>query len=603
MSDGKFRNLLDMVQKSVANFPNNQLFGVKKSKEGPYEWTTYGQFGQMMEDVRGALAHRGVKEGDHVAAILDNSPAWAAACYACYGLGAIYVPMYEKQNPSDWEYILRDSGATAVVVGSPDIALVLLKRREAFPHVKTIAVVRGSAPEEASCFDWETFRKLGRDNPRSPIPVDDVDRVAGLIYTSGTTGNPKGVILTHQNFTSNINAVHELFPFSEQDVSLSFLPWAHSFGQTCELHCMLSMGASMGLAWGVETIVDNLSEVKPTLLFSVPRIWNRIYDGLQKKIASETPAKRKLMLAAIANAGEIKQRKAEGRGAGFAGILAPVYEKLVLSKIKARLGGRLKFAFSGGAALSKEVATFIDNLGVVVYEGYGLSETSPIATANRPGAQRIGSVGKPITDVKIIIDRTVEGADGDNGEILIAGPNIMKGYHNLPEESAKVLDENHVFRSGDLGRVDSDGYLWITGRVKELYKLENGKYVAPAPIEEQIKLSPFVNQIMIHGQNMPYNVAVVVPDAAEIKEWASKNGAEGADLATLCNNPQLKARVREELEKYSVEFKGYEKVENFILVPEEFTTDNDMMTPSLKVKRRNVMKKYGDALAALYNKG
>jgi long-chain acyl-CoA synthetase len=252
---------------------------------------------------------------------------------------------------------------------------------------------------------------------------------------------------------------------------------------------------------------------------------------------------------------------------------------------------------SGSAALSREVAEFIDALGINVFEGYGLTETSPIATANYPGNRKIGSVGKPIPGVEITLDKSVTG-DAKNGEILIKGPNIMQGYHNRAEENAQVLMKDRTFRSGDMGYVDEDGYLYITGRIKEQYKLENGKYVVPSPLEEELKLSPFIANVMIHGANKPYNVALIVPDKSAITRWAAEKGVK---IESIEKSDDVKKLIEEELKKHSTSFKGFERPQRFALTTEDFTTDNGMLTPTLKLKRRNVLAKYEKDLDALYN--
>jgi long-chain acyl-CoA synthetase len=387
--------------------------------------------------------------------------------------------------------------------------------------------------------------------------------------------------------------VHEIFPFESSDRSLSFLPWAHSFGQTCELHAMLSMGASLAINDAIENLVANLAEVQPTILFAVPRIFNRIYDGVNKQMADKPGFIQSLFKNAV------KNRTAQGRGEDvgvWASLGISLADKLIFSKIRQKFGGRLKYAISGSAALSREVAEFIDALGIEVYEGYGLTETSPIATANYPGHRKIGSVGKAIPGVTILIDKSVTG-DAKNGEILIKGPNIMQGYHNRPEESSAVLMDDRTFRSGDMGYLDDDGYLYITGRIKEQYKLENGKYVVPSPLEEELKLSPFIANVMIHGANKPYNVALIVPDKAALEKWAAENGVKLDDIE---QSDEVKKLMAQELAKYSKSFKGFERPEKFLITVEDFTTENGMLTPTLKLKRRNVLQKYEAKLDALY---
>ena len=355
----------------------------------------------------------------------------------------------------------------------------------------------------------------------------------------------------------------------------------------------------MALCEAVEKIVENLAEVKPTILISVPRIFNRIYAGVQKQMAEKPKLVRDLFHAGLAAAG----KKRDGKALSLKEtVVLAVADRVVFAKIRGKFGGRLKYAFSGGAALSKEVAEFIDGLGVMVFEGYGLSETSPIATANSPLGRKIGSVGQPIPGIRIVIDKTVTG-DPVNGEILVYGHNVMKGYHNRKEENDAVFTADGGFRTGDMGYVDDQGFLFITGRIKEQYKLENGKYVVPSPLEEYLKLSGFVANIMIFGANKPYNVAVVVPELDSLKKWAAAEGIATGDVDALLRNERVRTLYKNELEKHSGEFKGYEKVQRFLLVQEDFTLANDMLTPSLKLKRRNVIKRWEKEIEALYEGG
>jgi len=336
-------------------------------------------------------------------------------------------------------------------------------------------------------------------------------------------------------------------------------------------------------------------------LCSVPRIFNRIYDGVNKQMAGKPKPIQALFRAGISAA---TKRRKEGAGSLSLGekIKLGLADKLVFSKIRAKFGGRMKYAFSGGAALSREVAEFIDALGITVYEGYGLTETSPIATANRPGAHRIGSVGKAIPGVKIVIDKEAAG-EVNQGEIVIHGPNIMHGYHNRDEENKAVFTEDRGFRTGDLGYLDDEGFLFITGRIKEQYKLENGKYVSPAPLEEQLKLSPYILNAMVYGDNRLYNVALVAIDVEAVKTWAQGQGLTFESDAAMCENGRVKQLVMDEIQKYSADWKGFEKVQKVTLTSEDFTTQNGLLTPSLKVKRRVVWQRYGQQIDALYAEG
>jgi long-chain acyl-CoA synthetase len=592
----KFESLVQVFNASTEKFGDRALFGVKR--DGQWQWMTYGEWGDRTRRLRTALQHLDVQAGDRVAVIANNSPEWAMGAYASYGLGAAYVAMYESQLDKDWKHILKDCGAKVLFVANEEIAMRVRGFREALPELKEVIVMSG-IPKGGE----HAFADLLQYEPSDPVDPG-ADAIADFIYTSGTTGEPKGVRLTHRNLAYNVSAMHVLLPMEPDDRSLCFLPWAHSFGQTVELHGLLSMGGSLGLAEAVDKILANLAEVKPTLFISVPRVFNRIYDGLHARMNEEGGLKKKLFEAGLETAQRRKQLAAEGKSSGWLDFKFKMLDGLVFSKVRERFGGRLKYAFSGGAAISKEVAEFIDNLGITVYEGYGLSETSPIATANYPGARKIGSVGKPIPGVEIEIDVSAVDATDDpiQGEVIIYGHNIMEGYHNLDKANAEVLVEKggrRGFRSGDMGLIDDEGFLHITGRVKEQYKLLNGKYVVPTPLEEKMKLSPYISNAMVCGMNREYNVAIVIPDYEALKGWAAEKGLD-ADPASLAKNAEVRALIEEEVDKFSAEFKGYEKARKIFVGDQDFTTDNGMLTPTLKLKRRVVLQRYNDAIESLY---
>jgi long-chain acyl-CoA synthetase len=588
----KFKTLCEIYERSVREFADRELFGTKQ--DGAWKWMTYAEFGRQTDEIRGGLAALGIGEGDTVAMIANNRPEWAVCAYATYGLAAKYAPMYESQLAKDWEYILRDCAAKVVFVANDEIRAAIEELAGNLPSLGHVIVLDAS---KGAKLTYDGLRDKGKSNP-TPLSHPKAEDLAGFIYTSGTTGNPKGVLLSHANLASNVSAMHSVFPMSPEDRSLSFLPWAHSFGQTVELHALFSMGASMGIAESVPKIIENLGEVKPTLLFSVPRIFNKIYDGVLKKVEADGGLKKTMFYAALGAAEQKKKLAEQHRSSGFVDMKHKILDRIVFSKVRARFGGNLKYAFSGGAALSKEVAEFVDSLGILVYEGYGLTETSPIATANWPGARKIGTVGKPIPGVRIEIDRQVTG-DPKHGEIIVHGHNVMHGYHALPEENERVFTAERGFRTGDMGFLDEDGFLSITGRIKEQYKLENGKYVVPSPLEELLKLSPFIISAFVYGDNKPYNVALIVPDMDALKKWAEEQGITdtGADLA---KNEKVQALMREQIDRYSGDFKQFEKIKKFSIILEDFTIDNDMLTPKMSVKRNKVLDHWGDELQGLY---
>jgi long-chain acyl-CoA synthetase len=586
MAEG-FDNLVELLERSCAAFAEHDLFGEKR--DGAWRFISFRDFKRLVDDFRGGLASLGVRAGDRVGIIANNRVEWAVAAYATYGLGAAFVPMYEAQRPEEWKFILADCGAKlAIAASAPIFDALLAMQRE----LNTLEHVVGLHLPESNAQSYEAVLGRGQREPTAPAAVTSTD-VAGLIYTSGTTGEPKGVVLTHGNFASNVSAIHELFPIGTTDRTLAFLPWAHSFGQTGELHMALSMGCAIAINDDIPNLVANLAEVKPTILIAVPRIFNRIYDGVNKQMADKPSVIQNLFRSGVRIATE---RSRGARGGALDGITLALADKLIFSKIRGKFGGRLKYCISGSAALSKDVAEFINALGIQVYEGYGLSETSPVVTVNYPGHRKFGSVGKAIPQVRVSIDTRATG-DEKNGEIIVYGPNVMRGYHHRPEDNAEVLLADGGFRTGDMGYVDAEGYLFITGRIKEQYKLENGKYVVPAPLEEELKLSPHILNVMIYGANKPHNVALIVIDTDSVNKWARD---EGFELTDPCNDERVARLIRGELDKCSKSFKSYEKIKRFMLITEDFTIENDMLTPKMSLKRRHVVAKYEPALLGLY---
>ncbi len=590
----KFDTLVDIYSESTKRFVQSPLFGEKR--DGEWRWMTYGAFKEKVDNLRGGLSGLGVKAGDRVAVISNNRAEWAIGAYATYTLGAAYVPMYESQHDSEWAYILNDCGAEICFVPSEKIKARVLAVRGECPSLKHVISFTGGETES------DTFAALMRRGAETPAPLVKPVKgdLAGLIYTSGTTGKPKGVKLSHSNMANNVSSMHEMLAIGPGDRSLSFLPWAHSFGQVVELHGLFSMGASLAIAESVEKLLANMAEIGPSLVFSVPRVFNKLYAGLNKKMEAMPPLRRKLLNAAMANAAARRALNDNGKRSAFVELKHKLFDAVVLSKVRgAFFGPNLKYAFSGGAAISREVAEFIDNIGVTVYEGYGLTETSPIATCNSPNGRRIGSVGKPIPGTRIGIDKEAA-IDPLHGEVICYGHNVMQGYYNLPEENEKVFTSDGGFRTGDMGYVDADGFLFITGRIKEQYKLENGKYVVPVPIEEAMKLSPWVINVMVHGANRPYNVAIVVPDLEKLKAWATEKGLPTDPLPALLQHADVMTFYRDEIAKQTREIKGYERVRNFVLVAEDFTIDNDLLTPKMSLKRRNVVNRYESTINSLY---
>jgi len=584
-----YRTLVELWERSTEEHAARELFGTKIN--GTWRWISYAQFKTEVDALRAALAKLGVKAGDRVAMIAGNRVEWAAAAYATFGLCATFVPMYEAQPLEDWQFILHDCDAKVVFASTSQVLEKITSIRSQLP---ALTHVIGLDLEESAPNSYKHQLELGRAEPHAvehPAP----EHPACFIYTSGTTGQPKGVVLSHWNIASNVIASLELFPIRTSDRSLAFLPWAHAFGQTAELHVLFSIGASLALNDEVPNLVANLAEVKPSILIAVPRIFNRIYDVVNKGLLDRPKPIQRLFHAGIAAATKKKRGESLTLTEGLALAAA---DKLIFSKVRARFGGRLRFSVSGSAALAREVAEFVDALGISVFEGYGLTEASPVVSANSPDFTRIGTVGKPLPRVRVEIDR---GATGDplNGEIVVYGDNVMLGYHHREDEEKQMLMPDGGLRTGDMGFIDEDGYLHITGRIKEQYKLENGKYVVPSPLEEELKLSPYIANVMLYGLNRPFNVALVVIDEPAIARWARDKKHELKDPTM---DPAVRELIGQELETRAAHFRGYEKPKAFTLIREDFTVENGLLTPSLKVRRKLVLDRYLGSLESLYKK-
>jgi len=587
-------NLVDLFEESVGRNGDRPLFGTRNGS-GDYHWITFGDVAARVDAVRAGLAKLGVGPGDAVGLIANNRVEWAVAAFATYGLRARFVPMYEAELPHVWRYVLGDADVRVLFVSKPEILEKVKPFQAELPRLQHLVLIDGQG--EGSL---EALEAAGRAAPvpsQKPTPQE----TACLIYTSGTTGDPKGVLLSHGNFTSNVHAgVKMMSQLDESTVGLSILPWAHSYGQTAELYCGIHLGGATGFMGSPQTILDDIGKVRPNFLISVPRVFNRIHAGIRTKVEHEGGAKKVLFDTAMKVARKRRLGRAKGESNLGLEVAFRVLDKIVLSKVRARFGGRLASSMSGSAAMNPEIAAFFADMGIYVYDCYGLTETTPAVTMNGPLGFKFGSVGRPIDQCKVVIDTQYGDPALGDGEIVVYGPNVMQGYHNKPEATAAVMTPDGGFRTGDRGRLDDDGYLFITGRIKEQYKLENGKYVFPAAIEEELKLLPIVANVMIHGEGKPFNVALVVPNLEGLAH-DEKGKALPADLPGLAASAEA-ARFFEDAFKAHLKgrFGGYEIPGKVLLVDEDFTLQNGMLTQTLKLKRREVMKRFGAGLEALY---
>ena len=601
------RTLYQMLMTSVERFGNEPCFGYIPEAGMPRQHLDYNTFGELATSVAKRLNDLGVSTGDRVALILDNSVEWAALSYGANAIGAAYTAMYTHQHGSEWAYILNDSTPSLLAVANTAVLDKLVDNlpsdAASWPNCGILLLGDEAAnklpPEGVEVHAWSEFVAAGRASENDFEIADDPFALNTLIYTSGTTGNPKGVMLTNWNTLSNILCVQSAFKIYVGDKNAAFLPWAHSFGSTFDLHWMIRCGVHINLISDLTKIADECIEIKPAVLLAVPRVWNKFYDRVNSQFEAATGVKKILIGKAKKHASRrIAKAGVECDAVPASGFFDKLYDKLVWSKVRARFGGNIRFCMSGAAALSPDVAAFIQQVGFSCYEGYGLTETAPLVAANGwsgPGKSRLRCVGQVANGVKVTIDTDAwdDPDRPDEGEIIVHGPNVMKGYWNNEAATKEVIIEPGVFRTGDLGKLDKDGFLSITGRVKSQFKLENGKYVSPAPLEENLKLSPLVEQAVLDGKDMLRTYLIIHPNMEAMKAAMNTAGVDASGSnADICGRQSTKDWLLAELKDKNMKspvWKGYEVAANLILDPEEWTTDNDMLTPSMKVKLRNLL--------------
>jgi len=581
-------NLVELFENAVEKFPGNKFLGTK-NKSGVYEWVTYGETGKRVNAVRAGLAALGVGKNDSVGIIAGNREEWVVCAFATYGLGARFVPMYEKELVSVWQYIIRDAGIKVLFVSAKDIYEKIKNLPHDIPSLEHVILLEGNG--EKSLADME--RKGGKN----PVPAihPSAHDVAVLIYTSGTTGDPKGTLLSHGNCTSCSRSGWRLFrELDENSVSFSHLPWAHSYGFSAELNNWIQFGGAIAFMDTLETLAEDMAKAKPTYLISVPRVFHKIHEKIMTTVQEEGGVKLKLFRMAM-EAALAKHRT------GKTSLKYILLDKIVLEKIRSKFGGRLAGALTASAKMNPEIAEFFFAVGIPVYDCYGMTETSPAVTMSHSTRYRPGSVGKALENIDIVIDKTQVTDGSEEGEIIIYGPNVMQGYHNKPEKTAEIMTPDGGIRSGDRGKLDKDGFLYITGRFKEEYKLTNGKYVFPASLEEEIKLLPYITNVMVYGDNKPFNIALIVPNIPAMEKLGHAVSLSVTLPDLLTNNTVKKLITLEIANHLKNKFGGYEIPQKIAFLDEDFTVDNGMLTQTMKLKRRFVVERYKDILAGLYN--
>lgn len=579
---------------AIDTFANPRAQMVRR--DGCWESITSQEFLRRVAGLSSAFVELGVKPGDRVGLFSANRPEWHTADFAINGAGAITVPVYFDESPDRMTYILRHCGAKVLLVAGKAQLERLLAVRPNLPELENVIVADAGAEIPSEFLRYETLVATSgaTDISAYRLRASQVlpGQLASLIYTSGTTGEPKGVMLTHTNFCSNVYDVgHDFKLDPTNDVALSFLPLAHVYGRTLD-YIYIFQGAAVAYVESVDAVAQALLEVRPSVTAAVPRFFEKIYARLVEQGSKTTGFKHRIFEWGMHIASRsILWRASGGHTGPFVKLQWHLADVLVYKKIRAGLGGRLRIISSGGAPLSKELAEFFWAVGVPIYQGYGLTETSPIVSSNYPD-NRVGSSGKAIANVQVRI--------ADDGEIQVKGPCVMQGYYKNPEATREVLTEDGWFSTGDVGHLDEDNYLYITDRKKDLLKTAAGKFVAPQPIENILKTSPYILNAVVVGDKRKFVSAVLVPNAVTVSAKAAEQGIRFPSAAELAAHPWVHSLIDREVRRLTVHLASYESIKRFALIPDDFTFDNGSLTFTLKLKRRVVEEKYRSVIDSLY---
>lgn len=564
-------------------------------KDGTFQPISTAEVVSSVQRLAKALVDCGVQRGDRVALMAENGPHWPIVDFASLAIGAVVVPVYPTLTPDQAAYIVQNSESKIVFVEGEERLQGMLQHRDTMPQLERIVLI-GDGGGDIPTLDELIARGEGADPEEFNRRAAETkpDDLATFIYTSGTTGNPKGVMLSHGNIVSNIVNALQYLDIRKEYTSLSFLPLSHSFERTVD-YIYFYRGCSIAYAESVQAVTQNLQEVRPHVFVSVPRVYEKFLAKVQETISQAPALRQKIFHWAVGVGREsLPYRLKDTAPPGLLGIKLALADTLVFGKIRERLGGRFKMAVSGGAPLARDVAEFFWGAGISIFEGYGLSETSPVLTVNGPGHAKLGTVGRPIPNTEMII--------AEDGEILARGPQIMRGYFNMPEATAEAIDADGWFHTGDIGELDEERFLRITDRKKEIIVNAYGKNVAPAPIENALKSSRFIGQAMVIGDRRKFLAALIVPDFEALEGWAAKQGLGGAKMETLLADPRTQTLFRDEIEGINQGLAKYERIHAWDLMPEDWSIEGGELTPTLKVKRRIVNKKYADQIEGMYQR-
>jgi len=567
---------------------------------GKYINISYDELRTETENFANGLASLGVKRDNKVAIIAENRPEWVYSDFAILGLGAIDVPLYPISTADTVEFIMNNSESVGIIVSNKFQLNKIMKIRNNCKHLKFIIVLNDDdSNNEEGVFTFKQVCQMGKtfhsQNPShfyDNVSLCKENDLATIIYTSGTTGEPKGVMLTHKNIISNVFAAHAAIDFGENDLFLSFLPLCHIFERMAGYYTALSGGCTVAYAESIEKIAQNMEEIKPTIITAVPRLFERIYSKIKRNVENQPEKKQKIFNWAIETGKEyaIAKKSQNGVPIGLS-VKHKIADKLVFKKLREKTGGRIRFFVSGGAPLSRDLGLFFEAVGILILEGYGLTESSPVIAVNRPYDYKFGTVGKVVSGVEVKI--------AQDGEILAYGPNIMQGYYKNKKETEATI-KNGWLHTGDIGVFDAEGFLIITDRKKHLFKTSGGKYVAPSPIENMFLASKYIEQFVLIGDRRMFLTALIVPDFEALKEYADANRIQYESPQELVKLKQINELLDKEMSNFQKNLANFERVRKFTLLEKPFSVEDGELTPKLSVKRKVVEERYGDLIEDMY---
>lgn len=590
-----------IFQKNVEKYKDKPIVGYKDSKSGKYKDISWSQVSEMVSNIACYLLSMDVKKGDKIAIYSANRFEWWVADLAILSIGAINVPIYATNSTEETSYVLDHSGAIICFAGSNDQLENVLTAKKKLPKLKKVVLFDKLKAKKKDVLAFENALTLGQKSKKlttfqKKLKTIKPTDVATIMYTSGTTGNPKGVILTHDNFISNVRQLVNEFEqyVTVDDIFLSFLPLSHSLERTVGFYLPLCTGAKVVFAENFQKVSQNIQEVRPTIMISVPRLYEKIHSVILSKVGDASIVKRVMFNLAVKTAA--KNLKYICNNKPRTGLFAKRYnffDKIIYKKLRAALGmDRIKIAVTGGGPLSVSDVEFFLGMGIRILEGFGLTETTPVTHVNKFGKIKTGSVGPSLPQTKVKIS--------DEGEILIKGPQVMQGYYKDKKATTEAFTKNGFFRTGDLGVMDDDNFLFITGRKKDIIVTAGGKNISPQNIENKLKESAYIEQIAIIGDHRKFLSALIVPEFDELKKWAKKHEVEYTTKKDLLKKDQIKDLIEKEIEKYSANFSRVEQVKKFTLMAKEWSQATEELTPSLKVKRKVINSKYAKEIENMY---